>query len=540
MSSNAPTVVYESSDAGKDPEKGSRNDSSSSVGAVQLDEHIDVAAELVLGHSDDAEPSAQESKRLRRKLDWHILPLLALIYTRAGSLAASSILGLLKDAHLSSSGFNNANSAFYIGLLALELPQNWALQRLPVGKWLAFNIFLWSVFLGMQPLCKHFGSLFFVRFLLGASEGAITAGLMLVTSMFYTRTEIGERIGWVFSCNGVALIISGFLSFGVAHISPKDHPDQWEWLMIILAVATFLTSIVFWFYFPDNPVKVTWLTQEEKIKVVKRVRGNMNGIETKRFKMYQLREALLDTKTWVFFFAGCLANIQSGIGSQYSLVIKAYGFTTLTTTLLNIPSGATQILGIFLGCYLLRKFPNSRAWIGIAFWIPSIIADFLSLYLPLENKGGLLAAIYLLYFGGSSSFIMLLSYVTSSVSGHTKKVTTNAIFLMGYGLGQVLCTQFWKAQYRPRNHIPWVITLVSHVADILFLLLIRQMFAMENQRRDALQASAPTHHADGEEKEEYGWVSVVDEAGVRSRKERVEKAFLDLTDRENLNFRYPL
>lgn len=130
---------------------------------------------------------------------------------------------------------------------------------------------------------------------------------MLVTSMFYTRTEIGERIGWVFSCNGVALIISGFLSFGVAHISPRNHPDQWEWLMIILSVATCLTSVLFWFTFPDNPVKVGWLTRDEKVKVVKRVRGNMNGIETKRFKVYQLREALLDSKTWVFFFAGCMA-----------------------------------------------------------------------------------------------------------------------------------------------------------------------------------------------------------------------------------------
>lgn len=35
------------------------------------------------------------------------------------------------------------------------------------------------------------------------------------------------------------------------------------------------------------------------------------------------------------------SNIQSGIGVQYSLIIKDFGFTTLQTTLLNIPSGAT-------------------------------------------------------------------------------------------------------------------------------------------------------------------------------------------------------
>lgn len=71
------------------------------------------------------------------------------------------------------------------------------------------------------------------------------------------------------------------------------------------------------------------------------------------------------------------------------------------------------------------------------------------------------------------------------------------------------------------------------------------MFVNENLRRDALQSQAistPHRDVEGGEKEgnEYGWVTVVDENGVRSRKERVEKAFLDLTDKENLNFRYPL
>lgn len=39
-------------------------------------------------------------------------------------------------------------------------------------------------------------------------------------------------------------------------------------------------------------------------------------------------------------------------------------------------------------------------------------------------------------------------------------MTTNAIFLVGYCIGQMLCTQFWKTQYRPRNIVPWSIQLV--------------------------------------------------------------------------------
>jgi MFS transporter, ACS family, allantoate permease len=56
---------------------------------------------------------------------------------------------------------------------------------------------------------------------------------------------------------------------------------------------------------------------------------------------------------------------------------------------------------------------------------------------------------------------MVLSWVTSATAGHTKKLATNAIFLVGYALGQILCTQFWKDKYAPKFVVPWVICLVS-------------------------------------------------------------------------------
>lgn len=94
------------------------------------------------------------------------------------TIGASSILGLISDNHLTSDEFNTLGSAFYIGELLWQLsfwkmtsdncmkgyivwayPHSWALQRLPVGKYLAVNILLWAVFLGLQCLCTNFGGL---------------------------------------------------------------------------------------------------------------------------------------------------------------------------------------------------------------------------------------------------------------------------------------------------------------------------------------------------------------------------------------------
>lgn len=51
----------------------------------------------------------------------------------------------MKDAHLNSNQYNWLSSIFYFGYLLAEWPQNWALQRFPVGKWLAGNLVVWYV-----------------------------------------------------------------------------------------------------------------------------------------------------------------------------------------------------------------------------------------------------------------------------------------------------------------------------------------------------------------------------------------------------------
>lgn len=187
----------------------------------------------------------------------------------------------------------------------------------------------------------------------------MTAGLMLVCSMFYTRAELAERLGWTFQCNGFAVIISGFIQFGIAHTSPHGHPSQWQWMMIATTLVTFVAFILFLFFFPDNPTNARFLTPAERVMAVRRVQDNQNGIETKVWKRYQMMEALREPRTWLFAVFAGFCSLIGGIGIQYSLLIKSFGFTQLQSTLLGIPSGAAQVLAIVVACYASRIFPVS-------------------------------------------------------------------------------------------------------------------------------------------------------------------------------------
>ena len=206
--------------------------------------------------------------------------------------------------------------------------------------------------------------------------------------------------------------------------------------------------------------------------------------------------------------------------------------------------------------------------ISLVSYIPQFLAGGLLLGLPIQNKAGLLCAMYLTRMcsfvsdcqrltraspelGGITAAMMSLSWVTSTVSGHTKKVTMNAIWLVGYSVGQMVSPQPWKEEYKPRNAIPWSILMASWFSQVLVIIAFYFYLKRENRKRDKRVAQLRSEHPpvdetagigihlDLEPYEEYSWVDVsVHSGGTKS--ERIEKRFLDMTDKENLSFRYVL
>ena len=56
--------------------------------------------------------------------------------------------------------------------------------------------------------------------------------------------------------------------------------------------------------------------------------------------------------------------------------------------------------------------------------------------------------------------------------------------MIGYAVGNAAGPQYWKAQYQPRNRIPWIILAVCWAVSALLLLATRAYLAWENQRRE--------------------------------------------------------
>ncbi|KAF4611626.1 hypothetical protein D9613_003985 [Agrocybe pediades] len=490
---------------------------------------VDTAAELAAGKG---EVDPEEALRVRKKIDRHILPLMCILYwiqfMDKTTLGSSAILGIRESTHLSTNQYNWLGTIFYLSYLLFEFPQNLCLQRFPVGKWMSFNIFVWAVALASHAACKNFAGLFVVRLILGMCEGSITAGFMIVSSMFYTRTEQTLRVGYWFLMNGTAQIISGFISFGALHIKTESF-EPWQWLMIITGILTLITSITFWFFFPDSPTNAWFLTRAERSIAVRRLKENQTGVENKTFKKEQMIEALLDPKTWLFALFSALDNVPNSLTNQRQIIVSSFGFSPLQTTLLGCVDGVIEIVTIWTGVRLAARIPNSRAYVGFIYFLPNILGAFLVNFLPWSNKVGLLFSVWLSGVG-TTGFVLSLSWLSSVTAGHTKRITTNAIMLSAYCIGNSAGPFMWQAKYKPRNHVPWIIIGVCYLACMALLLIIRYLLSSENKRRD----NEPI-----DDTYEDVYIERVGENG-EMEKVKVDKEFLDLTDIQNRDFRYVL
>ena len=181
---------------------------------------------------------------------------------------------------------------------------------------------------------------------------------------------------------------------------------------------------------------------------------------------------------------------------------------------MQIPYGTIIALLILLSVWINDRLPaNNRCYVTIFFLFPNVAGSFGLCYLPESNRVGRLICYYLT---GSynASFVLILSILTANIAGHTKKVVTNAMIFLGVCAGNIAGPFFYKGDQAPRYALGIWSMIVSHFIEIALVLVLRTALSLENRRRDRVQ---------GSEGREWG----LDET-----------AFSDLTDKDNLNFRY--
>lgn len=200
-----------------------------------------------------------------------------------------------------------------------------------------------------------------------------------------------------------------------------------------------------------------WLSKEDRILAIERIRSNNQGVGNKHFKFYQLKEALLDPLSWAFFFYALIADIPNGVlhGSMdmavanwgtggisnfFSQLIVSFGYTPEESLLYGTPGGAVEVV-FLIACGWAGDKYGYRILISMTGLLTAMLGMILIVALPLSNNSGRLAGYYLTQ-ASPTPFVALLSLISSNVAGYTKKTTVAAMYLIGYCVGNIIGESF--------------------------------------------------------------------------------------------------
>ncbi|KAI0788139.1 major facilitator superfamily domain-containing protein [Fomes fomentarius] len=468
----------------------------------------------------------ETNRRLRWMVHKRVLVVMVTTYFAQaldkGTINFASIMGIIEDTNLHGQQYPWLTTCVYIAILIWEFPTNRLIQRLPIAKYLAFNIAAWGAVLATTAACKDFTGLIIVRTLLGVFECVCQPAFVYMSTMWYRREEQALVIGAFYSMNGFQQCVGGLLAYGIAQIQ-GGAIKNWQVLFTLLGCLTFVWGIFVAFYLPDSPMRAKCWTPEDRLLIAERVRKNETGIQNKEFKWYQVREALTDpvvlTVTLISFTNGMPTG---GLGAFANLIIKAFGYTVLQTYLLNIAQGAVIMFFLFSGAYLSKHY-NQKILLAIIYTLPNIIGTIVFLTVPTrqDTKVGLLISFYLTMAFGAVS-VLNLAVMSNNVAGRTKQVVASSLVFIAWAVGNAVGPQVFRADDAPRYIKAFIAHMVMYALQVALLFFLRGYLMRQNvlkRRAAALREST----ASGEDTDEH--------LGHRH-------AFDDLTDQENPDFRY--
>ncbi|KAF1929735.1 MFS general substrate transporter [Didymella exigua CBS 183.55] len=365
----------------------------------------------------------------------------------------AAVMGIQKDLRLVGNDFSNTATFLFVGLLCFEIPNIYFFQRVPAAKWLGLNVVLWGVATASgAAAATSYRTLLVSRVFLGIFEATISPSLLLINSQWYTKSEQAPRFSFWYCGLSFGQIIGGAISYGFQHVTPSSSLAGWRIMFVTLGCLTIDIGLATLWLVPDTPMQARWLTGAEKLALLKHVSVNRTGIQSKTFQPRQLLEALTDPRLYFMVLAVILLSVSSGVLTTYSAtLIRNLGYVPKRAALMNMPSSLVSIFFTLLAGFGIRKQSNRWLWIVLCI-IPAIIGGALMPFLPVSNRRGCLAGIYLVN-AVVAPLPVLYAWTAANISGSTKRALAAAVVSDSFSIGNSIGPQTFQMKDAP-NYRP--------------------------------------------------------------------------------------
>ncbi|KAG4442910.1 hypothetical protein IFR05_001614 [Cadophora sp. M221] len=313
-------------------------------------------------------------KRLVKKLDWRIMPILWamywLNYLDRNAIALARLDGMEAELGLSPTQYTTCVSILFVGYILGGIPSNLLITRVRPSWYLGASMALWAIVSTLTGISKNFTGLLLTRFFLGLTEAPYYPGAIYLLSIFYTRKEVATRIAILYTGNILATAFAGLIAIGIFKLGGVAGLAGWRWLFIIQGIVTFFVAGVGALYLPDDPKQTRWLTEHERMIATERLQreivqdgeDDVNAGDERVTSGWQgLKEAASDYRVWLFVVMQHMHLAANGFKNFFPSVVKTLGFNqTITLALTCPPYLIAGIISVYWS-WSSGKY-NERTW----------------------------------------------------------------------------------------------------------------------------------------------------------------------------------
>lgn len=489
-----------------------------------LKEHVegDIALKYVHNsHENEAVPS-EVRRRIALKTNLYLFPFMGWCYALQladrGVVSGCGVLGMMEDLNMQGSMLSWVTSSLYLGSIFGQLPAVYLMQRFGISRVSAISLFLWSVVLTVSAASQSYAGLITTRVLLGIFEATMTPAFNAITAQWVPRHAHFSRTCFWLGWEGLGPILTNSFAYGIYVYRDNISIAPWRLLLIVFGSLTLVTSIIFYFHMPDNPLEAWFLTQDERewhVHIIQE-HNSSSRYGTPVIKAYQIKEAVLDPATWLACCYALLSMIPNGASTGFAnLLIEGLGFSSVGQSLLiGTTTGGVELVGCTLiGICAMFFFKNHRTVYSVFFTAATVLGLALLAWGP--NKG---SQFFGFLFGANFTInvgiIALLSNISSNTGGYTKMLTVDALYYIFMCVGNLCGPQSFKDSEKPSYPTGKATMAATMAASLGVMIMLLLLNVWRNWRRDRRDEKLPPEIEDPE--------------------------FADLTDLENPEFRYAL
>ncbi|KAF2689033.1 high-affinity nicotinic acid transporter [Lentithecium fluviatile CBS 122367] len=441
------------------------------------------------------------TKKLLRKLDWHIIPFMSLIYLLCfldrTNIGNARLDHLERDLNLHGLQYNDCLAILFPFYIAAEIPSNMMMKRTRPSIWLTFIMFFWSACMIGQGFVKSYSGLMATRVFLGVFEGGLFPGVNYYITQWYARHECGFRMAMFFSAATLAGAFGGILARGIAEMDGVAGIAAWSWIFILEGLLSIWVSLVAYWCIYDYPATARFLSGEERAEVQRRLQAD-HGHLSNDFDMKYVWQAICDWKIYIHMLI-CMAGFCPIYSFALFLptIIKNMGYTANDAQLMSVPPYVCACFFTIAGSWFADRI-KKRGMFLMGFQLVAILGFGLlagSGRPKVQYTGTVFAAI-----GIYPQIPLGMAWNSGNIGGSLKRGTGIAMQVMGGNCGGIIASYVYLTRDGPRFIVGHSI-LIGFVSMAFFLTFFMSTWCgLENVRRDKISMEASTQELTEEQK----------------------------------------